>query len=500
MVDRTPPQVVIQSPTPGAQQISVRQPIYVKFAEPLKPASVADATVRLTLQVASATVELAKTLSLSVDGTVLTIVPNSKPSVPSQVSVTLVAVTDHAGNTVSTQANTWEWSHPVWVPVGGVLRAFPDNYRFIGAEFPSLALDAQGNPVVAWRETPPTANSPDQYKVFVQRWIGTAWEAIGGSMPDESTVGFAGPPSLELEASGRPVVAWTDIGSYVYINRWEQGSWQELGRVWNGEIGAAVNSPSLYLDGAGGPAVAWIQDDYGTCCWPYPPKNAYFSRWTGTQWAMHSELSAHPGQETSASDIVLRVGSLNMPVVAWSEFDGAATNVHVWRQDESGWQAIGSPLSAKPGRTHAVRPRLQLTASDLPVVAWSEDDEGSTSGNIYVQRWTGSAWESLGNGVNSEPSITRANAPSLVVNASGNPIVAWAGDDGTTANIHVHQWKEGHWEPLGPALSANAGNTHAGRPALRLDSEGVPVVAWDEVAQLPGNLTTRNVYVYRFNH
>ncbi|HEX8701696.1 MAG TPA: Ig-like domain-containing protein [Myxococcaceae bacterium] len=500
VVDRTPPQVVVQSPTRDAQQVSVRQPIYVQFAEPLKPASVTDATVRLTLQAASNPVELAKTLTLSADGTALTITPNSKPGVPSEVSVTLLGVTDLAGNAVSTQANTWGWSHPEWVRVGDPLSAWPhqSNGSPTPAEFPSLALDDQGNSVVAWSERPLTATSQFERRVLVQRWNGTAWQAIGGPIPDESSFASAGPPSLELDDSGRPVIACRHSGSYLYINKWEQGTWQEMGRVWNGRSGTGVSSPSLHLDGAGYPAVAWSQTD-SSQSFPPPTSNVYFSRWTGAEWTMVNELSALPEPETNASSTVLKIGSLNKPVVAWREFDGAATSIHVWGQHESGWQAIGAPLRVNPGAAHAGGPSLQLTTSGYPVVAWSESDAGSSFSNIYVRRWTGSAWESLGNGLNSVPGITKAYEPSLVVNAAGNPIVAWVGYDGTTANIHVHQWKDGSWEPLGETLSANPGATDAAHPSLRIDPEGIPVLAWDEAAEQPGSNPTRNVYVYRFN-
>jgi hypothetical protein len=149
--------------------------------------------------------------------------------------------------------------------------------------------------------------------------------------------------------------------------------------------------------------------------------------------------------------------------------------------------------------TIAQKPSLQLDDAGNPIVAWIEFNEGQSSSNIYVQRWTGSLWESLGNGVNAEPSIAHVDDLVLALDEAGNPIVAWTGNSGDTTKIYVHRWANGQWIRLGSALSANPGNTWAVHPALRIDSKGAPIVAWDEFAELPPGLRTRNVYVYRLN-
>lgn len=201
---------------------------------------------------------------------------------------------------------------------------------------------------------------------------------------------------------------------------------------------------------------------------------------------------------TNAVDVVLKTQGLEQKVVAWSEWDGSTFNVHVSRYSEQGWNPVGGALSAQSGATSAQRPSLELDGEGNPVVAWKESNEGGSSSNLYVRRWTGALWESLGDGVNQEASIVQADDPALVLDGSGNPVVAWAGTDGTTTNIYVHRWVSGHWELLGDVLSANPGQTVAAHPSLRIDNEGVPIVAWDE-ADGPINKQTRNVYVYRLN-
>jgi hypothetical protein len=502
VVDRTPPQVVSRTPAPGAQAVSVRAPIQVTFSEPLEPASLSDATVRLSMRVAADSIELAKALSLSVDGTVLTIAPNSKPAVPSELFASMESVTDRAGNPLLGPPDTWSWMHPAWLPVGGPLSGLPDEGTILTsspAESPTLALDAQGNPVVAWREQP-QGGSVQEGKVFVRRWTGASWESVGGSIPEMSTVSLAEPPSLEIDALGRPVVAWNNTGSnHVLVMRWEQGGWQEAGRLSNGFMTAGVSSAKLQFDGAGNAVVAWTQADGGPGGFPPPSSNVYVGRWTGTQWEVVGELSANPANETSASKPSLGTTSTGELVVAWGESDGVTQSIFVMRLTGEGWTPVGSALSARPGATSAGMPSLRLDPAGNPLVAWKESEEGGSSSNVYVQRWTGEQWEPLGNGVNSVPGIVHAHDPALAVDGEGTPIVAWAGTDGSTTNIYVHQWRAGRWEPLGGGLSANPEATSAAHPSLRVDAEGVPIVAWDESDVPLVDKQTRHVYVYRLN-
>ena len=50
VVDRTPPLMLQRQPSPGAQQVSVHEPILVTFSEPIDPTAVTDSRVHLLLQ------------------------------------------------------------------------------------------------------------------------------------------------------------------------------------------------------------------------------------------------------------------------------------------------------------------------------------------------------------------------------------------------------------------------------------------------------------------
>ena len=96
---------------------------------------------------------------------------------------------------------------------------------------PSLALDSSDNPVVAWRD-----DSGGNFEIYIKRWNGGEWVEIGARSASGSGIsqnkGRSDWPSLELDSSGRPVVAWMDrnSGNYeIYIKRWDGDAWVEIG-------------------------------------------------------------------------------------------------------------------------------------------------------------------------------------------------------------------------------------------------------------------------------
>jgi hypothetical protein len=133
---------------------------------------------------------------------------------------------------------------------------------------------------------------------------------------------------------------------------------------------------------------------------------------------------------------------------------------------------------------------LAFDPSGGPFVAWHESD--GTAYDVYVRDWNGSAWNSVGSGLSANGGSTDAQQPSLALDGSGNPVVAWHETDGTVSNIYARRWDGRAWSPVGGGLSANGGSTPAGDASLALDGSGNPVVAWHET-----DGTAYNIYVQR---
>ncbi|GIW31891.1 MAG: hypothetical protein KatS3mg071_2065 [Meiothermus sp.] len=399
--------------------------------------------------------------TLSSNGTQLSLRPQSLPSFtpdPAVLSLSLDGVSDLAGNAIS--GSSYSFSVPFWHQLGTTL----DANTIQDAFSPSLALDATSNPVVAWDEWDGTS-----YNIYVKRWNGTDWVQLG-SFLDANTNRDAFSPSLALDATSNPVVAWDewDGTSYnIYVKRWNGTGWVQLGSFLDANTNRDAFSPSLALDATSNPVVAWSESD-GTS------SNIYVKRWNGTDWVqLGSFLDANTNRDAFSPSLALDATS--NPVVAWSESDGTSSNIYVKRWNGTDWVQLGSFLDANTNRG-AFSPSLALDATSNPVVAWSESD--GTSSNIYVKRWNGTGWVQLGSFLDANTNRD-AEVPSLALDAMGNPVVTWSENDGTSRNIYIKRWNGTGWVQLGSFLDANT-NQDAYYPSLVLDTSGNPVVAWNE--------------------
>jgi hypothetical protein len=211
------------------------------------------------------------------------------------------------------------------------------------------------------------------------------------------------------------------------------------------------------------------------------------------------------GGNTFLKDTTMVLDSRDNPVVAWSEerTAGGRAAIFVHRWDGNAFIPIGDPLNATSTGS-AYKPALALDGRGNPVIAWQESD--GFNENIYVKRWTGSTWQSVGAGALSAQNDTRSNpVPTPARNSSiavrGNEIhVAWDEDDiyGVSA-IYVQKSVDGGLfvgiGPNGGLVDAVDRNYRNSKPSLVLDSAGQAIVAFQE--STPEPYAPTNIYVMR---
>lgn len=146
--------------------------------------------------------------------------------------------------------------------------------------------------------------------------------------------------------------------------------------------------------------------------------------------------------------------------------------------DGLGWTVLGAPLTL----ASEVDPAPSLARDgNHPVVAYVEALAGDVA-RLYVKRLEGTSFVALGGGALNAGSITAASEPSLVSTNNGQPFVAWIQGNGIQQNVFVARFNGTAWESVGPPgipLNYVAGSK-ASRPALALDAENRPLVAWLE--------------------
>ena len=194
-------------------------------------------------------------------------------------------------------------------------------------------------------------------------------------------------------------------------------------------------------------------------------------------WAMVGGAPPTPGH--AAYEAAAAVDSLDRPVVAWVETTGDTSGLYVLRvrRFENGdWKSLGDVLNVSAGESAYV-PQIVVDGSGAPVVAWWE---AGSYGRVYVKRWNGASWESLGGALYATQGHSCVH-PNLAVDAAGAPWVSFMEYDAATPTVYVMRWTGSSWSEVGLPL-LDPGTDGGGGASLAVDAQGVPyfVLAEDD--------------------
>ena len=184
----------------------------------------------------------------------------------------------------------------------------------------------------------------------------------------------------------------------------------------------------------------------------------------------------------------LAAGAATLPTGAdaqgrWSALAGSATGGGL---SNSPAQAVESSVVAGPSGQY---------------VAWSDSRNGQYE--IYVAEHTSSGWQQLAGSAQNggiSNTIGAARRPSIALNASGEPMVAYTVFNGTASDIYVAQYDPtanggaGGWDALGTSLAVGGiSDSGTADDAMITETAAGPVVAWLNTA---GGVA--NVFVAQF--
>jgi hypothetical protein len=403
---------------------------------------------------------------------------------PDETTVYTLTASNAAGvDSASVTVTVTEPGEASWHLLGGALNVHAD---WAGHD-PTVALADDGSPVVAWVEESGATRS-----VYVKRWTGGEWQSLSGAL---NWAGGAGRPSMVLDASGHPVVAWSDAymtGAeeqvvILTVQAWTGSDWRYLGSpVSRPLVGDEPVAPSVALDQDGRPVVAW-----------QPESTIYVHRWTGSLWLLvGGELDVEWPAWATWLPPRIAIDSHGRPLVAAE----ANELIHVWRLGHDGWRLLGEPQSAF-GYADAYAPSLAVQPGPHidggVAVAWQQEggweDTEAWTYRAFVGYWNGSEWEVVGGMLNSHAD-SNALAPSLALHDDSGfpvPVVAFSESDlwSPEPAVLVKRWTGTAWESVGGVLNVDESSA-ARNPAIALGASGDPVVAWSE---------SGSIYVKRYS-
>ncbi len=449
--DEAAPTLLSHTPDDGATGVMLADAITLTFSEPMDPASITAASVRV-LDGAS---ELAYDHSLDASGTTLTLKLTAAPAaLPASLSVSLDGLTDLAGNPLAAGGFSFETADD-WVRMGGELDESSSAYTTI----PVIA-SAGGDVYVAFMEGG---------AVYVKAWQAGSetWEPLGGQVVSSGALFL----DMDLDPDGVPVLACRQ-GDGIYVFRWNGSAWEQQGDTIS--EGASLNYIDLDVGAGGQMAVTW---------WKYEnPKWRLYVAYRASSSASWGPLGAsyEVGEAINESDVAVDPsGNVYYAIVTAS---GAA----VMKWNGSSWNQLGAAINhgSYPSKHHlAAGPGGELYYS------------GYFGGAAWVDRWDSgsSSWENLGG------SLTSGSDSSwpirIITDSSGNPLLLYYRNSGAK-EMYAATWdaSASAWDSFGPAVFDTGNEETYGRASIGYDANDLPLVAWRFDSD-----TYYHVYVSRYN-
>ncbi|MGI4864746.1 MAG: IPT/TIG domain-containing protein [Janthinobacterium lividum] len=329
------------------------------------------------------------------------------------------------------------WTGSAWQALGnGTTAATASNN---GVNGPVYALAVVGSDLyVGGTFTTAYAVAGSQLLNYVARWDGTAWNGLGngttaataGNNGVNNTVNALAVLGSDLYVGGTFTTAYAVAGSQLLNNvaRYTGGAWQGLG---NGTTAAtagnngvnstvqalAVLGSDLYVGGQFGTAYAVAGNQL----------LLRVARWTGSAWAglgngTTTATTTNNGVNTTVTALAVLGSDLYVGGLFGTAYTTAGSQrlAYVARWDGTAWNGLGNGTTAATVGNNGVNGyayALAVVGSDLYVGGTFNTAYAVAGGQVLpsVARWTGSAWQGLGNG--STAATTTNNGVSSTVNA-----------------------------------------------------------------------------------
>ncbi len=328
-------------------------------------------------------------------------------------------------------------------------------------------------------------------------WQSLGSLALGGAIV--ATTGASINPSIALGANGEPVVAWTVLdgsASDIFVAQYNPaanggaGGWDSLGDslAAGGISGTGAADDAQVVNTSSGLVVAYRDRSSGV-------DNVYVKQFDGGQWvALGSGAASGAGISQSSTGVQgLTIATDGGDVaVAWTQTVGSTSQVYMLEYNSGTWSqlggsATGNGLSNSTGQ--ALAPTLAFDDGSL-FAAWQDNSSGAFE--IYAATWNGTAWAAAGTSADSGGGVSNtegmASDPKLASN-DGQLYLLWLDNliSNPTSNsvaVYVKQWNGSAFveDVVGDASYRGIGGSIGARtaPALAVDPSGNPFAAWED--------------------
>jgi len=234
--------------------------------------------------------------------------------------------------------------------------------------FSAVAIDADGDFAVTWTSQDQDGSGSG---IYAQRYASDGTPSGGEFQVNTTTEGNQRYPSVAMDAAGNFVVAWTSqdqdgSGGGIYAQRYASDGTPDGGEfLVNTTTEGNQQLSSLSVNAAGDCVIAWQSFDLQSAAW-----NVYVQRFDPEGVALGGETSLGPGRSARVA-----VGPVGDFVVAWENHDPRhedPVRINLQHYDSLG-TTLGDMLIVDDGSGHdRTAPSVAVT-TDRAMFSWTSD-------------------------------------------------------------------------------------------------------------------------------
>ena len=315
---------------------------------------------------------------------------------------------------------------------------------------PAVAMDADGDFVVAWSSYAQGGAYPWSTDVYAQRY-----DAAGAPQGDEFRVNTYTTfgqffPVVAMNAAGDFIVVWHSQGqdgssSGVFAQRYNssgapQGIEFQVNTFTPGAQGGNNNPSAVSMDADGNFVVAWASYGQGD-----PSGEIYAQRFDSTGAAQGPELHINQYTTGNQHDPSVALDADGDFMVTWASVgqDGSGYGGVYARRYNAAGKPAGDEFRANVYTTDAQRsPSAAVDAAGNVIIAWNSFNQDGSNYGVYARRYNAAGEPQTGEfRVNTYTTNFQA-IPDVAVRADGNFVIVWesVGQDGSQVGVYGQRY------------------------------------------------------------
>jgi Secretion system C-terminal sorting domain len=303
-------------------------------------------------------------------------------------------------------------------------------------------MDSDGDFVIAWHSV---GQDGDGFGVYAQRYNSSGVAQGTEFLVNTYTTSYQFFPSIAMDSDGDFVIAWTSDGQNgdywgVYAQRYNSsGVAQGTEFLVNTYTTSDQGIPSIAMDSDGDFVIAWLSDGQdGSGTGVYAQRYNSIGVAQGTEFLVNTYTTSYQGQPSIAMD------SDGDFVIAWQSYgqDGNYSGVYAQRYNSSGL-AQGTEFLVNTYTTSPQSsPSIAMDGDGDFVIAWTSYGQDEDGSGVYAQGYNSSGLAQGGEFLVNTYTTGYQFESSIAMDSDGDFVIAWTSDgqDGSGNGIYAQRY------------------------------------------------------------